>query len=102
MDEKRIERIRAMEGRLEVCAKRVGQLSEACREWMEVQDDFVALVDYYYSGAWSDDREADENGEIPDDLPRGVLSEDAIYDLLYRQHLLTKELIRTALHNLEQ
>ena len=37
---------------------------------------------YYTSGEWREDFEADERGELPPDLKRGVLSEDALYDLL--------------------
>lgn len=40
------------------------------------------LEDYYTSGQWLDDYEADEQGLLPDDLKRGVLSQDALYDLL--------------------
>ena len=38
--------------------------------------------DYYTSGLWRDDYEADERGELPPDLKRGVLSQDALYNLL--------------------
>lgn len=34
------------------------------------------------SGQWKADFEADEAGEIPDEVKRGVLSEDGLYDLL--------------------
>lgn len=40
------------------------------------------LVHYYESGQWLRDFEADERGELPHGLKRGVLSEDGIYDLL--------------------
>ena len=43
----------------------------------------LRLLDVYYtSGEWRDDYEADERGELPPDLKRGVLSQDALYDLL--------------------
>ena len=43
----------------------------------------LRLLDAYYtSGEWLEDYEADENGELPPDLKRGVLSQDALYDLL--------------------
>jgi hypothetical protein len=42
----------------------------------------AALEAYYTSGQWRDDYEADERGELPPDLKRGVLSQDALYDLL--------------------
>ena len=40
------------------------------------------LEAYYTSGEWREDYEADERGELPPDLKRGVLSQDALYDLL--------------------
>ena len=43
----------------------------------------LRLLDVYYtSGEWREDYEADERGEIPPDMKRGVLSQDALYDLL--------------------
>ena len=46
------------------------------------QEKLAALDTYYTSGEWRDDYEADERGELPPDLKRGVLSQDALYDLL--------------------
>ena len=40
------------------------------------------LVAYYDSGEWRSDYQADEDGLLPENLKRGVLSEDGIYDLL--------------------
>ena len=40
------------------------------------------LEEYYTSGQWREDYEADENGQLPPDLKRGVLSQDGLYDLL--------------------
>ena len=37
---------------------------------------------YCTSGEWLEDYTADEAGELPPDLKRGVLSQDALYDLL--------------------
>lgn len=39
------------------------------------------LEEYQASGLWKEDFEADERGEIPAGLRRGVLSEDALYNL---------------------
>lgn len=41
-----------------------------------------ALSDYYSSDAWRRDFAADEAGLLPQDLKRGVLSEDGIYNLI--------------------
>ena len=40
------------------------------------------LLRYYESGQWLRDYEMDEQGLLPRDLKRGVLSQDGIYNLL--------------------
>ncbi|MBR4084491.1 MAG: DUF4298 domain-containing protein [Lachnospiraceae bacterium] len=41
------------------------------------------LTEYYENGQWMDDYEADEAGLLPQNLKRGVLSEDGVYNLLF-------------------
>ncbi len=72
----RVERVREMEARL-----------NRIREWMacsgpSVEEDVRILGEYYHGPLWRVDFEADEAGELPADLPRGVLSEDAVYNVL--------------------
>jgi len=52
--------------------KRIDELTEA----------ICALESYYTGGQWMLDFRKDERGEWPSDLKRGILSEDAMYDLL--------------------
>lgn len=40
------------------------------------------LMDYYFGGQWLLDYQADERGELPEGLKRGVLSEDGVWNLL--------------------
>ena len=40
------------------------------------------LMDYYFGGQWLLDYQADERGELPKNLKRGVLSEDGVWNLL--------------------
>lgn len=40
------------------------------------------LTQYLESGKWLSDFEIDEKGELPTDLKRGILSEDALYNFL--------------------
>ena len=54
------------------------------------------LEAYYTSEEWMSDFEADEAGELPADLKRGVLSEDGIYDLLERFEQLKDKMVETA------
>ena len=104
MDKKtreRVERIREMEECLERCIEATAHLSAACKQWNETLEDSRILEEYYMDGDWMEDYEADERGELPDDLIRGVLSEDAVYDYISDRQELAKELLRTALAALE-
>lgn len=42
----------------------------------------ILLTDYYENGQWLHDYELDEQGLLPANLKRGVLSQDAVYNLL--------------------
>ncbi len=45
-------------------------------------DEDKEILSSYYETLWRDDFEADEKGLIPNDMKRGVLSEDGLYNLL--------------------
>ncbi|MBQ8622932.1 MAG: peptide chain release factor N(5)-glutamine methyltransferase [Oscillospiraceae bacterium] len=47
-----------------------------------VQEKIKELADYIRTGLWMHDYECDEKGLLPKDLKRGVLSQDALYNLL--------------------
>ena len=49
-----------------------------------LQEKLAALEAYYTSNDWKRDFADDEAGKFPNDLPRGVLSEDWIFNLLER------------------
>lgn len=84
MDKKnRIERISLMEDRFDELARILGELDRVTGEFEDFKSAFDALKDYMESGAWQEDYEADEAGQIPADLKRGVLSEDSLYNLLH-------------------
>lgn len=40
------------------------------------------LLAYYEGGQWLADYEADQRGELPRELKRGVLSQDGVWELL--------------------
>lgn len=58
--------------------------------------EYNELIEYYYSDQRNQDLQDDDNHLIPQDLARGVLSEDAIFDLMgdYRDTAL--RLLETA------
>ena len=49
-----------------------------------------------------DDFEADEAGKFPADLKRGVLSEDAVYDLIAEHRELMARMQRAVLRCMEE
>ena len=81
-DKKQIARIRKMERHLDHAAAAVKRLNAALDKWEEAQEAITALDQYYGSEEWAQDFADDEAGLLSPDLKRGVLSEDAIWNLL--------------------
>lgn len=75
-------RIRAMEEALRVSCEAVAALQKALEQYEAALPRLQALAAYYESPQWLQDYDADRAGQLPADLPRGVLSQDAVYDLL--------------------
>ena len=76
------ERINQMERHLERISHAVVQLSALLNEYDAVREAAQALDDYYGSDDWKEDFAADEAGLLPAGMKRGVLSEDAIWNVL--------------------
>ena len=96
-----IERIQQMESCLDDSEKAIRQLSEALSAFEEVQNKFGKLSDYYGSDLWMQDYADDEAGKIPRDLKRGVLSEDAVYDLITENRELLVRMLKLVTGALE-
>ena len=77
-----IERIQHMEQSLDAANAAITEMSTALEKYIAAQDQIHALTGYYDSGVWREDYESDEAGKLPASLKRGVLSQDALYDLL--------------------
>ena len=87
----RIRRIIEMENRCDRIS-RVLRAAEVRPDHLDsIRDDIRALSEYYEGSLWREDFEADEAGLLPPDLKRGVLSEDAVYDLLSEYDTLRKQ-----------
>ena len=96
-----IQRIQDMEQCLDASEKAIRELSEALTVFEEVQPQYRKLSDYYGSDQWMQDYEADETGELPKDLKRGVLSEDSVYDLITENRELLVRMLRLVTGALE-
>ena len=71
-----------MEQYLDRASQAVMRLSAALDDYTEAQESLHELEAYYGSDEWKQDFADDEAGRLPQDLRRGVLSEDGIWNLL--------------------
>ena len=77
-----IERVSQMEAALVRLNDAINTVEGALDTYEQMWGDYHTLDKYYSGKAWWEDLEADNQGLLPEDLPRGVLSEDAVYDAL--------------------
>ena len=88
--EERIERIRRYEEILDELSAAVADAERAVERLEALREKKEELERYYSGGGWRRDYEADERGLLPADLKRGVLSQDAVFDLLTGYDALTR------------
>ena len=79
--EKNYQHITKMENIMVRQEATVKKLEAVLDELDAQQKDYEALSTYFYSDRRSQDLEDEENHLIPEDLRRGVLSEDEVYNL---------------------
>lgn len=77
-----VERIEKMERVFDELKQAAEQDKAALFEDAALRELLRELTGYYDGGQWLRDYELDEKGLIPREIKRGVLSEDAVYNLL--------------------
>lgn len=98
----RIARITEMEEAFDKAAVAILGFGQDLDDFEEAQDAIEKLAHYYGSEEWFADRDADEAGELPADLSRGVLGEDLPYDLLVDYRDLAIRMLKVATRALEE
>ena len=93
---KQTARIEQMEKLFVEAERSVGEMKKCLNRYIRTQKKIAELEDYYSSGKWRRDYEDDEKGKLPDDLKRGVLSQDGLYDLLNENDELIEKMERFA------
>lgn len=88
-----IERITQMEQRLDRATAAVEAMEAAIEQYKAARDDIASLDAYLGSPKWHADRDDDEAGRLPKELKRGVLSEDAIWNLLERHREVQRQIL---------
>ncbi len=97
-----LSRIIDMEKLLDESQEALDRLLDALEGFAAVQENIRALDAYYTGGEWMEDFEADEQGLLPPGLKRGVLSEDAVYDLLTDNRELMARLLEVAAESIRE
>lgn len=77
-----LQRIEYMENILNEGVAAAAALRRALNDYAAISPQLAELFDYYGSEQWFSDLEDDAAGLLPRELRRGVLSEDAVYDLI--------------------
>ena len=90
-----IERITYYEGLLDRVSAANAALEQALAEYRDAQEAARELDAYYGGEEWKQDFADDEAGKLPRSLKRGVLSEDAAYDVLCANRALLPQMLET-------
>ena len=81
-----------MENILDKATYMMDTLEKKIAEYEDFQAEIKKLEAYYTSQQWKDDYAMDEAGKFPEKLKRGVLSQDAIWNMLERNKELTQRI----------
>ena len=91
-----IARINKYEHILNNSNKVIKNLEKAINDLNNIQSDIKSLNDYYGSSEWYQDIDDDILGLLPKDINKGILSEDAIYNLLIDNKEVAIEMLEVA------
>lgn len=77
--------------------KLVKKSEEFLKEVEDGEKDYITLMNYYYSEQRMRDLEDEEHHLIPEEIHRGVLSEDELYNLFADTRSMAIHMMETAL-----
>ncbi len=97
-----IDRINCMEAKLNEARAAADALRDAIDRYENALSAVNELERWYLSPQWLKDRDADASGQIPASVPRGVLTEDAIWDLMTDAQALRGRMAELSVHTLTQ
>ncbi len=99
--EKRLENITKMENILNHTDELNAEMEKLLEKWEQNQQNFNELMNYYTGEERWKDLEDDRLKIIPQDLPRGVLSEDAVFNTYGNRKDLSIKMIKLGVAGLE-
>lgn len=80
----------------------IGKINNILDELEENREDFDKLVEYYYSEQFQKDYDDSNQGKIVSDINQGILTEDAIYDLMGDDYYLALRFLDLANKMIQQ
>ncbi len=97
-----VERIRKIEEIYDRQRMLTDNLRDALAEFQKHLPQYFLLADYYKSEQYMQDVDDSNLGLLPSNLKCGILSEDAVYNLLADQHTLALKMLKTATEMIEK
>ena len=91
-----IDRINKYEYILNNSNQIIKNLEKTINDLNNIQSDIKSLNDYYGSSEWYQDIDDDKLGLLPKDINKGILSEDAIYNLLMNNKEIAIDMLEVA------
>lgn len=82
--------------------KLLENINKILDELEENRQDFDKLVEYYYSEQFQKDYDDSNQGKIDSDINQGILTEDAIYDLMGDDYFLALRFLDLANKMIQQ
>ncbi len=80
----------------------IGRINNILDEFEKNRVDFDKLVEYYYSEQFKKDYDDSNQGKINSDINQGILTEDAIYDLMGDDYYLALRFLNLANKMIQQ
>lgn len=87
----RIQNIQQQEETLDKMESLITEFEAVAEKWQQLQLDYIKLIEYYDSKQWIKDYDSSNKGELPP-IKCGVLSQDAVYNLIMRVKALSEKL----------
>ena len=91
-----MERVAVYEAVLDRAETAADALETALEQFEKIRPELKSLEAYYTGEDWKADYDRDAAGGFPEGMKRGVLSEDAVYDLLERCRALREKMAELA------
>lgn len=101
VSKKDIEEVKKYEAILNKQTELIQKLDKTIDEFVKNKKEYMKLRDYYNSEKYFEDLAKDKNGEYPEDLPRGIFSEDGIFDLFGEQFNIGMKMAETGLDTIK-